>query len=94
MTNRKEPTVLIDTAALTITSIFGKKKPDHTQLVSEALDMFTQAEEKMANAVKSIETSIADDKKEIETIGHRIDAQEASKSKLTRVMDRLKALTE
>lgn len=69
-------------------------KHDHEQLVSDALEIFKKAEDQMANAIEQINDDIEDEQKAIREAQARISASEQSMGKLSRVLDRLKALTE
>jgi hypothetical protein len=72
----------------------GKAKVTNDQLVNDALDAFTKAEEKMNNAITLIEENVKAEQEEIKAAEKRIADADASKARLTRVIDRLKALTE
>lgn len=77
----------------TLTSFFSAKKLSHTELVDSALDAFTKAEKQMTNAIEQIQCHIDDEEKEIATRQGKILAAGDSKDRLTRVLDRVKALT-
>lgn len=70
-----------------------KTSTDHEALVNDALDAFTKAEQKMEGAIAQIDAQIAEEQKEIADAQKRVDAAGASKDKLSRVIDRIKAFT-
>lgn len=70
------------------------KSTDHEALVADALDTFTKAEQKMQGAIDQINSQIEQEQKEIELAKLRVESAEQSKSKLARVIGRIKALTE
>lgn len=72
---------------------FGKKK-GHEELVSQALDTFTKAEQQMNDAVRQIEEGISQEAALIREAQERMEAASGSRDKLNRVLARLKALTE
>lgn len=88
MTTRNEPTI-----GAIVTGMFTKAKVSHTQLVDDALAAFTAAEEKMSAAIDIINIHIDADNREIQQINERIESSNKSKDRLTRVLDRVKALT-
>lgn len=92
MTTRNEPTVgnFMVTAA---NFAFGKAKVSHEAIANEALDLFTKAEEKMDSAIKQIDALVEQERKAIEEANTRIDAAAGSKDRLTRTLDRVRALT-
>lgn len=65
----------------------------HEELVAEALDAFTKAEEKMVGTIQLIDAQIADEEKAIKEAQDRVEAANGSKAKVNRVLDRLKAFT-
>lgn len=79
-----------------IASLFtgNTNRVDHEKLVEDALNLFTEAELKLVDASKAIEGQIDKDNAEIREIEQRIADQVKAKSRLTRTLDRLKALTE
>lgn len=88
MTTRTEP-------ALTgLTSFFTGKKMTNDQLVNDALESFNKAEEKMNNAIAAIDTNVKEEQEAIKAAEQRIEQAGYAKARLTRVIDRLKALTE
>lgn len=66
---------------------------DHTKLVDDALDAFTKAEQKMESAIDQIDELILIEKVAIEEANKRVEDAGSSKDKLTRVLDRVRALT-
>lgn len=66
---------------------------DHDKLVTEALDAFTKAEQKMEGAIAQIDSDIAAKEKEVAKIQGSIQNAGVSKDKLSRVLDRIKAFT-
>lgn len=98
MTVRIEPSVSLITMAgellgFKVRNIEPTKLVDHATLVEDALEAFTKAEEKMSAAIDTINVQIDADNREISDITVRIADQNKSKDKLTRVLDRVKALT-
>ena len=87
---KTEPTV---GSSNVITSLFKRGKKDHEKLVADALDMFTKAEDNLQNAVEQINDDIEDEQKEIRAAEKRIADAEGHRSRLTRTLDRIKALT-
>lgn len=97
MTQRKEPTI-------SLTSIngntilaglgFGPKKKTHGELVESALSAFTKAEQEMNEAIQLIDADVAAEQQAIRDAEQRIDEASNSRNRLSRVLDRLKALTE
>lgn len=77
----------------TLTSLFSAKKLTHVELVDNALDAFTKAEEQMNSAIDQIQAQIDDEEKEIAIRQGKILGANASKDRLSRVLDRVKALT-
>lgn len=93
MTTRIEPTT--GNFVINATNfVFGKVKLSNEQLVDEALDAFTKAEDKMNNAITLIDQNVKEEQEAIKAAEQRISQADASKARLTRVIDRLKALTE
>lgn len=92
MTTRIEPSVSFLTKAGELVG-FKVRGLSHTELVDDALDAFTKAEAKMTTAIKTIDSQISEEEKEIQEAQKRITAAAQSKDKLTRVLDRVKALT-
>lgn len=90
---RNEPTVgnFVITAS---NFVFGKSKVSNDQLVNEALEAFTKAEDKMNSAISLIDQNVKEEQEAIKAAELRITEAGASKARLTRVIDRLKALTE
>lgn len=76
-----------------LTSLFSAKKLSHNELVDDALDAFSKAEAKMESAIVQIQTNIDEEEKEIAIRQGKILAAGASKDRLARVLDRVKALT-
>jgi len=81
-------------------NLFGLFKPEkfiidnnHEDLVSDALDAFTKAEAKMDSAIIKIEASIVAQEAEVAKVQGQILAANESKDKLSRVLDRVRALT-
>ena len=70
-----------------------KNPVNHEALVDDALDAFTKAEKKMENAIIQIDAQIAEEQLAIVEAQKRVDAAGNSKDKLSRVIDRIKALT-
>ena len=94
MTNiRKEPTVSLLTKAGELVG-FKVRGLSNDDLVNEALDAFTSAEAKMNSAIIQIEANVKTEEEAIRAAEKRIEKADASKARLTRVIDRLKALTE
>lgn len=93
MNTRTEPSVSILSMAGQLVGI-KVRGATNDQLVNEALDAFTKAEEKMNNAINLIEENVKAEQEEIKAAEKRIEQAGASKARLTRVIDRLKALTE
>lgn len=92
-TIRKEPTVSLLTKAGEFVGIKVRGlSPD--DLVADALESFSAAEQKMNAAIEQLDQRVADEEKEIRLAEKRIETAENAKSRLTRVIDRLKALTE
>jgi len=71
----------------------SSKRVDHDALVEEALDAFTKAEQKMSAAIDTINVHIDNDHLKIKDINQRIESSNKSKDRLTRVLDRVRALT-
>lgn len=88
MTTRTEPSVN------GLVSLFTSKKLTNDQLVNDALESFNKAEEKMNNAIAAIDANVKEEKEAIKAAEQRIEQAGSAKSRLTRVIDRLKALTE
>lgn len=89
---KTEPSVgsfLVNAAAF----VTGKKTVDHQALVADALDAFTKAEQKMQGAIELIDNQIADEQAAIVEAQKRVEEAGNSKAKLSRVLDRVKALT-
>lgn len=72
---------------------FEKIELNHEALVANALDAFTQAENKMSAAIATIQTDIDKKESEVAKIQGQILGAEESKSKLSRVLERVRALT-
>jgi len=70
----------------------GSKK-GHADLVDDALQAFTAAEAKMEGAINQINEEISAEAKIAREAQERMESAKGSKDKLTRVLDRLKALT-
>lgn len=87
---KTEPTV----GSTTVIGSFFKRKKDHNKLVSDALEMFTKAEQQVQTAVTQINEDIAEEKAEIAAAEKRISDAEGHRGRLTRTLDRIKALTE
>lgn len=88
MTQRNEPTVG-GTSAFDVTGFFGKKvvkTPD--QLVSEALQGFTDAQAKLETAQAAIAVQKADLEAEIEKRQRLLDTATESHSRLERIKGR------
>lgn len=66
---------------------------NHEALVSEALDAFTKAEQKMKDSINLINDQINAEEIAIQEARERQQAAVGSKDKLTRVLDRIKAFT-
>lgn len=66
---------------------------NHEALVSEALDAFTKAEQKMEDSINLINDQIAEEAKIAREAEERMQSAKGSKDKLTRVLDRIKAFT-
>jgi len=79
-----------------IASLFtgNANRVDHEKLVNDALNLFDEAQAKMNSASKAIDEQVKLDEEEIKTIEKRIADQHQSKDRLTRTIQRLKALTE
>ncbi|MNC27516.1 hypothetical protein D3C75_756880 [compost metagenome] len=92
MTTRNEPS-LGNLFNIFATKTEEKVVVDHEQLVNNALDAFTRAEQKMSAAIDTINVHIDADNNEISEIQNRIKSSNASKDKLTRVLDRVRAFT-
>jgi Asp-tRNA(Asn)/Glu-tRNA(Gln) amidotransferase A subunit family amidase len=88
MNTRTEP------AMTALTSLFSARKISNEQLVNDALDSFNKAEEKMNNAISAIDANVKEEQEAIEAAQKRIEQADSAKARLTRVIDRLKALTE
>lgn len=88
MTTRTEP------AINGIVSLFSTKKLTNDQLVNDALDSFNKAEEKMNNAIAAIDANVKEEQEVIKAAEQRIEQAGSAKARLTRIIDRLKALTE
>ena len=76
-----------------LTSLFSAKKLSHTELVDNALEAFTKAEAQMGEAISKIDADITAEQQAIVEANARIAAAGASKDRLARVLDRVKALT-
>lgn len=90
---KAEPTVGILAVAGKVVGFNFKVTRDHNQLVDEALDAFTKAEKKMEGAINTINQQIADEEKAIAEARERVASASGSKDKLSRVLDRVRALT-
>jgi FtsZ-binding cell division protein ZapB len=88
MTTRTEP------AMTSLTSLFSAKKASHTELLADALDTFTKAEQKVSTALETIQSQIDEQEAEIAKRQGEVLRANESKNKLSRVLDRIKALTE
>lgn len=89
----EEPTVSLLTKAGNLVGIKVRgMSPD--QLVEDALASFQKAEDKMNNAIAQINDNVKVEQEAIKAAEQRIQQADASKARLTRVIDRLKALTE
>jgi hypothetical protein len=88
MTTRNEPTI-----GGTVLGLFTKTKVSHTQLVDNALEAFTKAETQMGEAINLIEQDIQAEQEAIQEAQRRITDAAQSKDRLSRVLDRVKALT-
>lgn len=89
---RKEPSVgqfITNAARFAI----GQSKTSHEDLVTDALDAFSKAEIKMESAIRKISDQINDDEIAIQEARERQEAALGSKDKLSRVLDRVRALT-
>lgn len=89
---RKEPSVgqfITNAARFAI----GQSKTYHEDLVTDALDAFSKAEIKMESAIRKISDQINDDEIAIQEARERQEAALGSKDKLSRVLDRVRALT-
>lgn len=69
------------------------RQQTHTQLVDDALDAFTKAEQKIVSAIGTIQEQINTEQEVIKAAEKRADEAGVSKDKLSRVLDRLKSLT-
>lgn len=92
-TIRKEPTVSLLTKAGELVG-FKVRGQTNDDLVNEALEAFTAAEEKMNSAIVKIDENVREEQEAIREATNRIEKAGQSKARLTRVIDRLKALTE
>lgn len=86
---RNEPTIGFGM----VTGLFTKAKVSHTQLVDDALAAFTKAETQMGEAIGLIEKDILAEQEAIQEAQRRITDAAQSKDRLSRVLDRVKALT-
>lgn len=89
---RKEPSVgqfITNAARFAI----GQSKTSHEDLVTDALDAFTKAELKMETAIRTISDQITAEEIAIQEARERQQAATSSKDKLSRVLDRVRALT-
>ena len=85
MSERKEPTLF--------QSLMGAKpRQSHSTLASEALQGFIEAQEKMSEAISTINKDIDDDKAEVEELNRRIEQSGKTISHLERVSLRFKEL--
>ena len=66
---------------------------NHEALVDDALDAFTKAEIKMESAIRTISDQINAEEIAIQEARERQQAAVGSKDKLSRVLDRVRALT-
>lgn len=90
---KKEPSLSIKSLG-EVVFCFGKSpKFDPDALVNDALEAFTKAEQKMSEAVTIIDKQIESDEEEIKAIKQGIVSQVESKSRLLRVIERVKAIT-
>lgn len=71
----------------------AKKVVSHQDLVADALDTFTKAEEKVQSAITQINQDIEDKEKQVAALQGGILGANKSKDKLTRIVDRIKAFT-
>lgn len=94
MTQRKEPTVLVDTAALTITSMFGKKKKGHADVLASALFSFNKVEKELLDAIETVANEISEEARIAREAEERMKAAQQSGDKLARILQRVKAFTE
>lgn len=95
---KTEPTLktnfLVNAGKYVVAGIgLGVKTTDHESLVTDALDAFTKAEQKMEGAIAQIDADIDAKEKEVAQIQENIVQAGESKGKLTRVLDRIKAFT-
>lgn len=74
-------------------ALVGIKVRTHTELVDDALDAFTKAEQKMESATTTINQQIQAEEVAIQEARERQQAAVGSKDKLSRVLDRVRALT-
>lgn len=88
MTTRTEPSIN------GIVSLFSAKKATHTQLLDDALDTFSKAEQKVVTAMETIQAQIDEQEAEVARRQAEILRAGESVSKLSRVLGRIKALTE
>lgn len=93
MYTRNEPTVSLLTQAGKLVGIKVRGQTND-QLVNDALEAFTKAEEKMNSAITLIDQNVKAEEQAIKDAEQRINEAGESKARLTRVIDRLKALTE
>ena len=87
MKDRKEPSFF---------SGFGvgdsRKRKNHAEVASEALQAFVEAQNKMQSAISEIESDIADDQSEIEKLQRQVQSSSDSKAHLERVASRFNEL--
>lgn len=85
MSQRTEPTLF--------QSLMGTKpRASHETLASEALQGFIQAQEKMNEAIATINSDIAQDEAEVAKLQRQIQESDKSKSHLERVSARFSEL--
>lgn len=93
MTTRTEPNIAIQGGSITRgKSWFAKPEVSHTDLLNDALDGFTAAQEKMATAIATIASSIADDEAQAAALARSVSEKRESMSRLDRVKERLEGL--
>jgi ferritin-like metal-binding protein YciE len=90
---RNEPSVSILTKAGELVGFKVRGIP-HDQLVADALSSFTKAEQQMQTAIQTIDADVAAEQQLIRDAENRIEVAGNHRSKLDRVLTRLKALTE
>lgn len=78
----------------TLTSFFTKKTVSHTELVDNALEAFSKAETQMVEAIDQIQAQIDEEEREVAIRQGKILGANASKDRLSRVLDRVKAFTQ